>query len=113
MLLIVLVIAAIVVGRQVLRQQDFPDQWVVSGSPDPSTGLTSAIAAANGGLHRQHVRPANLRVISPLRELLTALPWWMVCLGAAVAAYAAARRVTLAILSFVCIAVIGFVGAVG
>ena len=41
---------------------------------------------------------------------MTDLPWWMVCLGAAVAAYVAARRLTLAILSFVCIAAIGFVG---
>jgi len=34
----------------------------------------------------------------------------MVCLGAAVAAYAAAKRLTLAILSFVCMAAMGFVG---
>ena len=50
------------------------------------------------------------RVLTPLTNLLTAMPWWMVCLGAAAAAYAAARRWTLALMAFVCIAVIGFVG---
>src|SRR5439155_18529491 len=53
---------------------------------------------------------ATVRVLTPLTNLLLAMPWWMVCLGAAVAAYAAARRWTLALASFLCIAAIGFVG---
>jgi glycine betaine/proline transport system permease protein len=48
--------------------------------------------------------------LDPLQKLLLGLPWWMVCLGAAAAAYAAARRIPLAIASFLCIALIGFAG---
>ena len=108
-LLVVLVIGAIVVGRQVLRQQEFPEQWVVSIA-GPVDRADEATRNTIGGFTRSMSDQANLRVITPLRELLTDLPWWMVCLGAAVAAYVAARRLTLAILSFVCIAAIGFVG---
>jgi len=108
-LLIVFVIAAIVIGRQVLRQQDFPDQWVIKIA-GPVDRADEATRRAIGDFTRSMSDQANLRVITPLRDLLTALPWWMVCLGAAVAAYVAAKRLTLAVASFACIAAIGFVG---
>ena len=106
---IVAVVVAIVIGRQVLQQQEFPRGWVVSisGSVDR---LDESIVHAIGRYTRSMSDFATVHVLTPLTDLLLAMPWWMVCLGAAVAAYAAARRWTLALASFLCIAAIGFVG---
>ncbi|HJX08531.1 MAG TPA: ABC transporter permease subunit [Actinomycetota bacterium] len=108
-LLGVAVIGAIFVGRQVLRQQDFPDQWVVSIA-QPVDHAEESITGAIGTYTRSLSDGATRWGLVPLRDLLQDLPWWMVCLGAAVGAYAAARRVPLAIASFVLIAAIGFMG---
>ena len=108
-LLGVAVIGAVFVGRQVLRQQDFPDQWVVSIA-QPVDHAEESITGAIGTYTRSVSDGATRWGLVPLRDLLQDLPWWMVCLGAAVGAYAAARRVPLAIASFVLIAAIGFMG---
>jgi glycine betaine/proline transport system permease protein len=104
-----LVIVAIVVGRQVLRQQDFPDQWVVS-IVKPVDTAEGSITRAIGTYTRSISDGMTRWGLVPLRDLLQDLPWWMVCLGAAICAYAAARRLTLAVASFALIAVIGVVG---
>ena len=112
MLLVILgvaVVLAVLVGRQVLRQQDFPDTYVVSIAPTVDRIDTSVIHAV-GNTTRSMSDVATTRILTPLTDLLTAMPWWMVCLGAAAAAYAAARRWTLALMAFLCIALIGFVG---
>jgi glycine betaine/proline transport system permease protein len=103
------VVLAVIVGRQVLRQQDFPDAYVVSIAPTVDRIDTSVIHSV-GNTTRGLSDVATTRVLTPLTDLLQAMPWWMVCLGAAAAAYAAARRWTLALMSFICIAAIGFVG---
>ena len=105
----VAVIIAIVIARQVLRQQDFPDAWVVSIAT-PVDNASDALVRNFGGF-TTGVTDLSVRFgLDPLKNLLLALPWWMVCLGAAAAAYAAARRIPLAIASFLCIAAIGFAG---
>ena len=112
MLLVVLgvvVVLAVVIGRQVLRQQDFPDGLVISIAK-PVDRLDEAVIRSIGQNTRSLSDQATKHVLEPLTNLLLAMPWWMVCLGAAVAAYAAARRWTLALASFLCIAAIGFVG---
>jgi glycine betaine/proline transport system permease protein len=108
-LLAVGVLVAIVIGRQVLRQQDFPDQLVVSIS-EPVDRVNESVTHAIGSYTRSLSDGVTRWGLVPLRELLQDLPWWMVCLGAAVGAYAAARKVTLAIVSFLLIAAIGFMG---
>lgn len=107
--LVALVIVAIVIGRQVLRQQDFPDRWVLSIA-GPVDRIDRTIIRSIGGFTTSLTDHANRWALNPLRNLLSDLPWWMVCLGAAVAAYSAARRWTLALASFLCIAAIGVVG---
>ena len=112
MLLVVLgvvVVLAVVVGRQVIRQQEFPDAYVVS-IEQPVQRVDDSVINAIGQYTRSVSDVATTRVLTPLTDLLKAMPWWMVCLGAAAAAYAAARRWTLALASFLCIAAIGFVG---
>jgi glycine betaine/proline transport system permease protein len=104
-----LVIVAIVVGRQVLRQQEFPDGWVVSIAA-PVDHANESITGSIGTYTRSLSDGATRWGLVPLRGLLQDLPWWMVCLAAGVAAYIAARKISLAIVSFALIAVIGFVG---
>jgi glycine betaine/proline transport system permease protein len=104
-----LVIVAIVVGRQVLRQQEFPDGWVVSIAA-PVDRANESITGSIGTYTRSLSDGATRWGLVPLRGLLQDLPWWMVCLAAGVAAYIAARKISLAIVSFALIAVIGFVG---
>jgi glycine betaine/proline transport system permease protein len=108
-LLVAVVIVGVLVGRQVLRQQEFPEQLVVSIA-GPVDRVDASITQSIGGFTRSASDQANLRVLGPLRDLLQGLPWWEVCLAAAAAAYAAARRWTLALASFLCIAAIGFAG---
>jgi glycine betaine/proline transport system permease protein len=103
------VIVAVIIGRQVLRQQDFPDNYAVSIAPTVDR-VDESVIHSIGNYTRSLSDVATTRVLTPLTDLLTAMPWWMVCLGAAAAAYAAARRWTLALMSFLCIAAIGFVG---
>src|SRR3954451_12785233 len=105
----VTVIGAVFVGRQVLRQQDFPDQWVVSIA-QPVDHVEESITRSIGTYTRSISEGATRWGLVPLRDLLQDLPWWMVCFGAAVGAYAAARRIPLAIASFVLIAAIGVMG---
>ncbi len=77
------------IGREVLRQQDFPEQWTfsIAGPTDTVVGwfednlrfLTEPISNASGcGLE-------------PLKDLLQGLPWWMVAGGAALIGWAASR----------------------
>jgi glycine betaine/proline transport system permease protein len=107
--LLLTVVVAVIVGRQVLRQQDFPDAWVVSIAK-PVDRLDESIIGAVGGFTSWLTDVANIYALNPLRGLLQGVPWWMVCLGAAAGAWAAARRIGLTIAAFVCIAAIGFVG---
>ncbi len=112
MLLVVLgvvVVLAVVIGRQVLRQQEFPSTYVVSIAPTFDR-VDQSVIRGIGQYTRSLSDVATIRVLTPLTDLLKAMPWWMVCFGAAAAAYAAARRWTLALVSFVCIAAIGFLG---
>ncbi|MEP6757671.1 MAG: ABC transporter permease subunit [Actinomycetota bacterium] len=109
LLLVVISIGAIVVGRQVLRQQEFPDALVIKIAPTIDRVDRSVVNAIRP--ITSHVTTyADTYALNPLRELLQGLPWWMVCLGAAIAAWAAARRISLAVASFLLIAAIGAVG---
>jgi glycine betaine/proline transport system permease protein len=103
------VIVAIVIGRQVLRQQEFPDAWVVSiaGSVDR---VDHAVVRHMQGFTSGTTDAANHFFLNPLLGLLKGVPWWMVCLGAAAAAWAAARRIGLSVMAFLCFAAIGVVG---
>ncbi|GIV00699.1 MAG: glycine/betaine ABC transporter permease [Actinomycetota bacterium] len=101
--------AAVLVGREVLRQQDFPSTWALSIS-DP---VNRAVAWLT--LHVSDVTEAMTASmirfgLDPLRDLLLGVPWWMVAGAAAVAAWKVSRRPGLTVLSFSCIAGVGLVG---
>ena len=106
----VLVVAvAVVIGRQVLRQQDFPTGLTVS-----IQGTVNAVVHAitrNIGSATQAMSDAMVRIaLEPLRIMLLGMPWWLLCGLAGLAAWAASRRATLAVMAFVCLAAVGMMG---
>ncbi|HSJ50885.1 MAG TPA: ABC transporter permease subunit, partial [Actinomycetota bacterium] len=101
-------VVAILVGREVLRQQDFPDSLttsvavptnaVVDWSRDNLDGVAGA------------VRDVTIRyALDPLFDLLVGVPWWMVA-GAAGAVALRVSGVRLALGSFALMAAIGVLG---
>jgi glycine betaine/proline transport system permease protein len=77
---------------------------------EPVDRFDEAVIRSIGHQTRAMSDFATIHILTPLTNLLLAMPWWLVCFGAAAAAYAAARRWTLAVASFACIAAIGFLG---
>jgi glycine betaine/proline transport system permease protein len=105
----VIVLIAVGIGRQILRQQDFPDGWIVSiAGPvnDVVAAITRTIGAFTGWLSDAIIRFG----LDPIRDLLNALPWWLLCGGAGVLAWRVSRRIGLGILSFLLLAAIGVLG---
>lgn len=101
-------VLAIVVGREVLRQQDFPEALttsvaapanaIVEWSRDNLTGIADAITNV------------LLRYgLDPLRDLLLGVPWWMVAGGVGLIAWRVSGP-RLAIGLFGCMVAIGLVG---
>jgi len=102
------IVAAILVGREVLRQQEWPPEWttsvaapanaIVEWSRDNLTGLADVLSTF------------LLRfMLDPLEALLIGVPWYMVA-GAAAAVAWRVSGVRLAIASFACVFGIGVLG---
>ncbi|MGE5227988.1 MAG: ABC transporter permease [Planctomycetaceae bacterium] len=102
------VIAAVVIGRQVLRQQDFPTQWTVS--LDGIDAFVRWVTRTFGGVTNWITDTMVRFALDPLRNLLWDLPWWMVCGFAALIGWLVSRRWTLPVMAFVCIAAVGVLG---
>ena len=102
------IIGAVAIGREVLRQQDWPEAWttsvaapanaIVEWSRDNLTGVADWIS-----------RFLLRWLLDPLQELLVGVPWWMVAGAAAVIAWKVSG-VRLAVFSFLCIFGIGLLG---
>jgi glycine betaine/proline transport system permease protein len=106
---VAVVVIAVVVGRQVIRQQDFPTGLTVSIAGTVDT-VVHAITR-NIGSTTQAMSDAMVKfALDPLRTLLLGMPWWLLCSVAALAGWAASRRWTLAVLAFVCLAAVGVMG---
>jgi glycine betaine/proline transport system permease protein len=106
---VAIVAVAVVVGRQVLRQQDFPTGLTVSIQGTVNSvvhAITRNIGSATQGLSDAIVKFG----LDPLQRLLLGMPWWLLCGLAGLAAWAASRRATLAAMAFVCLAAVGVMG---
>ncbi len=106
---VVAVIAAIFIGRQVLRQQDFPSSLAVSISA-PVNQAESWVLRTFGGATTALTGATIRYALDPLFKLLTGLPWWMVCGFAALIGWAVSRRWTLPLLAFLLLAGVGVIG---
>jgi glycine betaine/proline transport system permease protein len=101
-------LGAIFVGRQVLRQQEFPDEWTLSlekpanAIVDWSQQSFHAVASAtNDGL--------IIWLLDPLEGLFTGVPWWMVAGAFALIGWRVSGR-RLAFGVFACITGLGVLG---
>jgi glycine betaine/proline transport system permease protein len=104
-----LVVLAIVVTRQVLRQQDFPTSWTVSIA-DPVNEAVSWLTRTIGSVTGKISDWMVIYALEPLRKLFTEIPWWMVCGGAALIAWHVSKRIGLTVVAFVCLMAIGVLG---
>jgi glycine betaine/proline transport system permease protein len=102
-------VAAVILGREVLRQQSFPTKWTVSVAR-PTNAVIDWIelhlAGFTGRISDYLVRDA----LDPIRNLLQGIPWWMVAGGIALLGWRVSRRWGLAVTCFGCIAAIGVLG---
>ena len=104
-----LVAIAVFIGRQVLRQQEFPSSWTVSIEA-PVNEAVSWILRTFGGVTTAITNVTVKYALDPLRSLLTDVPWWMVAGFAALIGWRVSRRWGLTVLAFVCITAVGVLG---
>lgn len=100
---------AVGIGREILRQQDFPEVWTVSISEPVNRAvawLTRNVSDLTGAMSDSMIRVG----LDPLRDLLLSLPWWMVAGGAALAAWAVSHRPWPVVLTFACVTAVGVLG---
>jgi glycine betaine/proline transport system permease protein len=108
-LAVVAVAAAVIIGRQVLRQQDFPVGLTWSFA-DPVNQAEHWVLRTFGGLTTAMTGAMVRWALDPLYRLLTGIPWWMVCGFAALIGWAVSRRWTLPLAAFLLMAAVGVIG---
>jgi glycine betaine/proline transport system permease protein len=104
----IVTVVAIVIGREVLRQQVFPEEWefsvapiadaIVRWSQENLTGIASALSDF-----------VLVRLLDPLEALFVGVPWWMVAGAFAIIGWRVSG-LRLALGSFACIAGLGLLG---
>jgi glycine betaine/proline transport system permease protein len=100
---------AVVVGREVLRQQDFPTEWTISVA-DPTNATVDWIKDTFSDVTGTISHWVIVFALDPLRHLLQEEPWWLLALGVAVLAWRASGRVTLAVFCIACVFGLGALG---
>ena len=113
------VAVAVVIGRQVLQQQDFPSGLVptvdVDGQPTFvveawANSVTDWFTTTFSGITAWITDVMVKRLLDPLLNVLIGVPWWMVAGGSALLAWRVSRRWGLVLMSFACITAIGVLG---
>ncbi len=104
-----IVVIAIVVGREVLRQQDFPEEWTISVA-GPTNTAVDWIKETFSGFTQTFSDWLTLYALNPIRDLLQGEPWWLIAAGTAAAAFAASRRWQLAVSCALCVFLLGLLG---
>jgi glycine betaine/proline transport system permease protein len=108
-LAVVLVVIVVLVGRQLLKQQDFPSSWSLS-IEDPVNNALDWITRTFGGVTTAITNVTVKYALDPLKNLLTDLPWWIVSGFAALIGWRVSRRWGLPALAFVCVTAVGVLG---
>jgi glycine betaine/proline transport system permease protein len=101
-------IIAVLIGREVLRQQSFPEGLEYSVAA-PANAAVSWSQAHLGGITSAISDFVLVRLLDPLESLFVGVPWWMVAGAFAVIGWRVSGR-RLAIGSFACIAALGVLG---
>lgn len=101
-------VIAVVIGREVVRQQDFPEAWETSVAA-PANAIVEWSQTTLSGVTGALSDFTLMYALDPLEELFVGLPWWMVAGAAALIALRASGP-GLAAGSFLCMAALGLLG---
>lgn len=106
---VVATVAAVLIGRYVLKQQDFPTGWTLSVA-DPTNSFVDWLKRNVSGVTNTISDWLILYALDPLKRLLVNLPWWMFAGGTGVFAWRLSRRAGLGLFCFTCLLSIGLLG---
>jgi glycine betaine/proline transport system permease protein len=102
-------VAAVLIGRYLLKQQEFPTGWTISVA-DPTNSFVDWLKRNVSGVTNTISDWLILYALDPLKRLLVNLPWWMIAGGTGVLAWRLSRRIGLAVFCFACLLSIGLLG---
>jgi glycine betaine/proline transport system permease protein len=101
-------VAAVLIGREVLRQQDYPERWETSVAV-PANAIVEWSQENLGGFTSAVSDFMLVYLLDPIKELFVGVPWWMVAGAfALIAARVSGSRLALGM--FLCVAAIGGLG---
>ena len=106
---VVATLAAVLIGRYALQQQDFPTGWTISVA-DPTNSSVDWLKRNVSGVTNTISDWLILYALDPLKRLLVNLPWWMFAGATGVLAWRLSRRAGLGLLCFACLLSIGLLG---
>ncbi len=109
MLAVAVTLVAVLIGRQVLRQQVWPEKLTVSVA-EPANKALDWIQSTFSGITNTISDWLIKFGIDPLKHLLQGLPWWMVVGGTALLAWRLSRRAGVAVFCGGCVLAIGLLG---
>jgi glycine betaine/proline transport system permease protein len=99
---------AVMIGREVLRQQEWPDGLTFSVA-GPTDRIVEWSQQNLGGLAESVSNVLTTFLLDPFEALLTGEPWWVLAGLAALAGYAV-KGIRLALFSFVAVFALGTLG---
>ena len=105
---VVAAVAAVLIGRELLRQQDFPAGLVTSAAT-PANAIVEWSQDTLGDVTSAVSDGVLLYLLDPIQRVFVGLPWWMVAGGFALVAYRVSGA-RLAAGLFLCVAAIGALG---
>jgi glycine betaine/proline transport system permease protein len=102
-------VVAVVIGREVLRQQDFPAGLETSLLATIANDVVAWSQRTLGGITSSLSDLVLLYLLDPLQRLLVGVPWWMVGLAFAITAWRLSG-LRLALGVFACVTALGALG---
>jgi glycine betaine/proline transport system permease protein len=105
---VLVTVAAVVIGREVLRQQSFPETWEFSVAT-PANAIVEWSQEHLGSITSAMSDFVLIRLLDPLESLFVGVPWWMVAGAFALIGWRVSGG-RLAFGSFACIGALGVLG---
>jgi glycine betaine/proline transport system permease protein len=105
---LVITVLAVLVGREVLRQQEFPEDWEFSVAT-PANAAVEWTQRNVGEITSAVSDFVLIYLLDPIESLFVGVPWWMVAGAFALLGWRVSGA-RLAVGSFACIAALGVLG---
>lgn len=106
---VLVTLAAVVIGREVLRQQVWPESLTISVA-EPANEALDWMQSTFSGITNTISDWLIKYALDPLRDLLLGEPWWIIVGGTALLAWRLSRRFSLALFCGGCVLAIGLLG---